>query len=386
MASEDFPSTPAAKIALLLERSPQDEASLGQALQLRPEELADVLQGRRELSLSDLVTVADVMDVPVAYLAGQIDSDRSLAVSLRLGQAQQSGAPERALAYAHMLIRRLVLLDLWQGQQPGALDGMGVDYNAMAREAGQRTAGKVRDALELGDEPIADLVGLVESCGIPVAFQSLPENLHGINVRDEQYGRVLRAIVVSSGDYWTRQRFTLAHELCHGLYNDDGQVIVDDVEVPDTLPEIRAESFARHLLLPRRALREEIEAARRAGERPSSLVPRLMTTYGVSRDAVLRSLVEDEHVQPSDRRLADLRSVRVEELMDGAGLADVWQELCERQHEPSGSPWLVDRAVSAYSEGLVDVPVVAELLGEDEQSVARRLTEAGWQPVEPSPS
>jgi len=384
VTSQDIPSTPARRIALLLERSPQAKAALAQALVLPPSKLADVLKGHGELSLSDLVTAADVLDVPVTYLAGQLDSDHSLAVSLRLGHAQQSGAPEQALAYAHTLIRRLVLLDLWQGAQPGALDEMGLDYSDLFKEAGQRTAGKVRDALELGDRPIADLVGLVEGCGIPVVFQLLPENLHGINVRDEQDGRVLRAIVVSSGDYWTRQRFTLAHELCHDLYDDEGQVIVDEVEVPDTLPELRAESFARHLLLPSRALADEVHAARTAGQRLFALVAGLLTPSGVSRDVILKALVDDGYVPDGDERLAALRSSRVEDLMEAAGLADVWRELCERQHEPSGSPWLVERAVRAYGEGLVDMSVVVELLGEDEQSVARRLAQAGWQLAETS--
>jgi hypothetical protein len=64
--------------------------------------------------------------------------------------------------------------------------------------------------------------------------------------------------------------------------------------------------------------------------------------------------------------------------MELAGLGEAWTELRQRQHEPSGSPWLVERAVRAYGEGLVDVSVVAELLGDDEQSVARQLGDAGW--------
>jgi len=125
------PSTPRERIALLLEGSPDAETTLAQALLLRREELADMLLGRRDLSLSDLVTAADVLDVPVTYLAGPVDSDRSLGVSLRLGQAQQSGAPEQAVAYADTLVRRLALLDLWQGTQPGRLDGMGVHYGGL---------------------------------------------------------------------------------------------------------------------------------------------------------------------------------------------------------------------------------------------------------------
>ncbi|MET9250274.1 ImmA/IrrE family metallo-endopeptidase [Nonomuraea sp. NPDC003709] len=378
MTRQEVPSTPGGRITQLLEHSPQAANPLAEALSLSLESLAELLRQPEGLSLSDLVTAADVLDVPVTYLAGQTDGSHSLAVSLRLGQAQNSGVPERALQYAHMLIRRLTLLDSWQDMRPGALDELGVDYSALYKEAGQQTAGKVRDALGLGDEPIPDLVSLVERCGIPVAFQPLPRNLHGINVRDDSNGCVRRAIVVSSSDYWTRQRFTLAHELCHGLYDDEGQVIVDEVDVPQTLPELRAEAFARHLLLPVGALRAEREAAQAAREPAHALLVRLMLTYGVSRSVVLKALVDDGFVPPTDGRLAMLEAEPVRNLMDSAGQAQMWQELCEGQNEPSGSPWLVERAVQAYGEGLLDIAVVAELMGEDEPVVRRMLADAGW--------
>ncbi|MGW2214041.1 ImmA/IrrE family metallo-endopeptidase [Nonomuraea sp. NPDC001684] len=378
MTRQEVPSTPGGRITQLLERTPQVANPLAEALSLDLESLAELLRQPAGLSLSDLVTAADVLDVPVTYLAGQTDGSHSLAVSLRLGQAQESGVPERALQYAHMLIRRLTLLDSWQDTRQGALDELGVDYSSLYVEAGRQTAGKVRDALGLGDEPIPDLVSLVERCGIPVAFQPLPHNLHGINVRDDSNGRVRRAIVVSSADYWSRQRFTLAHELCHGLYDDEGQVIVDEVELPQTLPELRAEAFARHLLLPMGALRAEREATQAAGEPAHTLLVRLMLTYGVSRSVVLKALVDDGFVPPDDGRLAMLKAEPVRNLMGSAGHAQSWQELCEGQNEPSGSPWLVERALHAYGEGLVDIAVVAELMGEDEPEVRRMLADAGW--------
>ena len=76
--------------------------------------------------------------------------------------------------------------------------------------------------------------------------------MHGLNVQDEREGISTRLIIVSSSGPWTLQRYTLAHELGHSLYNDAGQVIVDLVEEPDRLPELRAEnslaiSCSRHV-------------------------------------------------------------------------------------------------------------------------------------------
>lgn len=368
----------AGRLVSLLDRAPELREQLEVALGFTADQMASVLRGQASLALDDLVTAADVLDVPTAYLTGRADTDASLAVSLRLGQAQRSGAPEEALRYGSMLVKYLALLDLWQGAEESSLNGLGADYSPLYTEAGQRTAGKVRAVLGLGDRPLNDLVSLVESCGVPVAFQPLPKPLSGINLRDNQGGRVRRAIIVNSKDYWTRQRYTLAHELCHSLYDDSGQVIVDEVEVPETLPELRAESFARHLLLPKSYLSAELSRARKSRDKPANVVAHIMVSCGVSRDVVLNALVADGHIAKDDTRLPVLRQARVDTLMQNAGLSADWDLLCDGQDEPSGSPWLVNRAVRAYGDGIIDVSVVAELLGKDTDSTLVALSEAGW--------
>lgn len=376
MAGEVSPGSALGRIALLLDRSPEAAEPLAQALFRQAK---DLRRGCGEdLTPAELIAAAEVLDVPVTYLAGMSSADRDLGVSLRLGQLSDSEAPAEALRYADMLLRYLHLLDLWLGPRHSDLDGLDPDYSRMHIKAGRRTAGKVRDALMLSDNPIIDLVQLIEDCGIPVAFLSLPETIHGLNVRDERSGYGARVIIVNCNDYWTRQRFTLAHELAHALYNDDGQVIVDTIGEPDYLPERRADTFARHLLLPEAAMKKEVLAARETGIPANIFVPRLMLSFGVSREVVLRALVDDGLVERSDPRLPALESEPVSRQMEKAGYGAKWQELCEVQHEPSGSPWLTERAVEAYGRGLVDVSVVAEIMGEDQEVVAEQLAAAGW--------
>jgi Zn-dependent peptidase ImmA (M78 family) len=383
MTGDALPTTPAGRISLLLTRTPDAAAELGRALLLSPDMSVDqALAGGLELSLSDLVAAADVLDVPVTVLVGQVPLDRNLAVSLRLGLAQKPNAPVEDLEYADMLLQHRALLDLWQ-DTPATSPVLAVplSHDHLYKKAGQVTAEHVRDALRIGDEPIVDLVDLVEDCGVPVAFRALQAGVHGLNVRQEHRGRVLRAILVSTRDPWTRQRYTLAHEMCHGLYDDEGQVIIDEVTVPDTLPELRAEAFARHLLLPQRALRNQVVAARNRGEGAPVLVARLMTAYGISRDALLNALVADGHA--TEERVAVLRAphTRVAELMENADLVQVWNELSEGQHEPSGSPWLVRRALDAYGSGWVDVSVVADLVDREVSDTERQLAATGWSPA-----
>jgi Zn-dependent peptidase ImmA (M78 family) len=242
--------------------------------------------------------------------------------------------------------------------------------------AGQESARRVRDALGLGEQPIPDLVELVERLGFPVIFQPLPGDMHGFTVRDEREGEPTRVIVVSTHGPWTLQRYTLAHELCHALYDDPGQIIIDLVVIPDRLPELRAEQFARFLLLPASALRRDVTRAQAANTPWDNLVAQLMVRWGMSRKAIVRSLTDDGLATPADLTAVEQRLIP--ELMARTGLTAAWHELCRDQETTSGSPWLVARAVEAYGKGWVGVHVVADLLGQDLTTTRQQLIEQGW--------
>lgn len=384
MPGQTLPSSPADRIVLLLNHSAVSRTELAKVLGLPAAQSVDaVLAGERELSPSDLVAVADLFDVPVTVLSGHVPLERHLGVSLRLGAVQAPEVPEEALQYADRLLRYRYLLDSWLGVPRSPLDGIDMSVNKFAKEAGKVSAQRVRDGLALGEEPVSDLVGLCEQLGFPVAFQRLPAQVHGLNVQDAREGTVTRLILVSTRGPWTQQRYTLAHELCHALYDDEGQVIVDFVDVPDVLPELRAEAFARHLLLPATALRREVTQARREGAPWPVVTARLMVRWGISRRAVLRALLDD---QLADRAVAeDLESRRVLDLMAAAGLERQWHELSEGEAEPSGSPILVSRALEAYRLGRVSARVVADLLDQDLEETRQELAAQGWSDPEAAP-
>jgi IrrE N-terminal-like domain len=377
MTRRTLPSSPADRIALLLARSDASKEDLARALDLPADVPVDaVLTGDHELSPSDLVAVADVLDVPVTVLSGQVPVDSHLGVSLRLGTVDAPDVPEEALQYADHLLRYRGLLDSWLGMPRGPLAGVDMSAHWLRKEAGKISAQRVRDGMQLGEEPIPDLVGLVEELGFPVAFRRLPDGMHGLNVQDAREGTVTRLIIVSTSGPWTLQRYTLAHELCHALYDDAGQVIVDLVDVPDLLPEVRAEVFARHLLLPVRALKRDVSQARRDGVSWPVLTARLMVKWGMSRMAILRALEDDRLASPAE--ITTVRSRSVDGLMTEAGLTERWRELSAGESEPSGSPWLVSRALEAYRHGWVGAHVVADLLGQDIEATRRELEAQGW--------
>jgi IrrE N-terminal-like domain len=385
MTGRTPPSSPADRIAILLDHSAVTGEELARILALPAGVSADsVLAGEYPLSPSDLVAVADLLDVPVTVLTGQVPIDRHLGVSLRLGAVDAPDVPDDALRYADLLLRYRGLLDSLLGEQPSTRTHVSVSNHRMYKRAGQVTAQRVRHRLRLGEEPLADLVGLAEDLGFPVAFRPLPEGMHGFNVQDAREGAVTRLIVISTRGPWTLQRYTLAHEICHGLYNDDGQVIVDSVETPERLPELRADVFARHLLLPVPSLKQDVVQARDEGASWEVLTARLMVRWGMSKKAILRAL-EDDHLASS----AEIKPVRlclVDGLMANAGLTEQWRELSTDQEVPSGSPWLTSRALEAYGLGYAGVHVVADLLGQDIETTQEQLIAQGWGTPDPSAS
>jgi hypothetical protein len=383
MTERMLPSSPADRVSLLLRHSDVGKGDLARALDLPSGTTADaVLAGEYPLSPTDLVTLADLLDVPVTVLSGQVPIDRHLGVSLRLGAVEAADVPRGALEYADKLLRHRSLLDSWLGPAQSPLAGVSMSTDSFYIRAGQRSAQRVRDGLGLADDPLPDLVGLAESLGFPVAFCPLPEDMYGLNVQDEREGVPTRLIIVSTLSPWTQQRYTLSHELCHALYDDAGQVIVDVVEEPVRLPEVRAESFARHLLLPAAALAHDVRQANGEGISLGILTARLMVRWGMSKLAILRALENDNHASPD--LTAAVRNRTVSELMDSAGLTEQWRDLCKGQSDPCGSPWLVNRALEAYSRGWVGAHVVADVLGQDLATTQRELAAQGW--ADPSES
>ena len=146
--------------------------------------------------------------------------------------------------------------------------------------------------LNIGEtEPIPSMKWLVEnSLGIPVVQEQLADRFAGATVAN---GRD-RGIVINergqNANVWVR-RMTVAHELCHLLWDPDASLDrlrvdrYDDLQIdydrPRDLVEIRANAFAISFLAPPQA----IENMAKANLNTTEIVRQVMTTYGVSATA-----------------------------------------------------------------------------------------------------
>ena len=145
----------------------------------------------------------------------------------------------------------------------------------------EKVADRVRDAWDLGEDPIPNLTELLEERGLKVFVVSLPSSVSGLTcwaVRPDDGGQV-PVIVVNRNHCLERRRFTLANELAHRLLDADASVNV----------ERAANRFAGAFLAPAGHLRNQVSSARHPGRRQMSYdeVIRLKRFYRVSAAALL---------------------------------------------------------------------------------------------------
>ncbi|MGL5828429.1 MAG: ImmA/IrrE family metallo-endopeptidase, partial [Angustibacter sp.] len=109
----------------------------------------------------------------------------------------------------------------------------------------------------VGLDPIeSDLASVIEQAfGIDVAIADLGPGFDGLSA----VGEDMRLIIVSASSTPWRQRFTLAHELCHVLVGDDQGIHLDeDIYAPASRQgERRANAFAASFLMPEQRVRAD---------------------------------------------------------------------------------------------------------------------------------
>ncbi|MEW2427762.1 ImmA/IrrE family metallo-endopeptidase [Micromonospora sp. NPDC047644] len=334
--------------------------------------------------------------VPLAVLVGDTPVQRSLAVALRAGVLATDDDIDVVARRAESSLRDLELLLSWYPQEGARTSALAMEarravaHDAYHKRAAARTAERLRDYLELGDEePVGDIAQFIESLGAAVIFDSMPKTVQGITLRDPSQSSWRSAIMVNTNHtWWGRQRFTMAHELCHFLYQDDRSLFVNRKDYPDGhLEEIRAEVFARHFLAPDFAVRQFW--AEHGPKKPIDgygvPLAKFMMRFGLSRQASIKTLVEAAGVPRS--HLEAYTQVRISQLMRQARLQDEWERACSAQGEPSASHWALSMALDAYRDGLVSSEVVARVLGrsDDVTGVKQELEAAGYQQSVQSP-
>jgi len=154
-----------------------------------------------------------------------------------------------------------------------------------------------------------DLVALCDELNIQINYEYVDENMSGsIHVSEE--GNY--TITVNARDTWTRQRFTIAHELGHFLFHRSkiGDGIYDNrlyrhgSDRPnrkiDQKDETQANSFAANLLMPAWFMRQE--AAR--GMSSQELADLMVVSVAAVR-VRLKTLIKEDRGQMREQELEE---------------------------------------------------------------------------------
>ena len=201
-----------------------------------------------------LIALADALDISVDYLTG--DQEMVLeAVEFRrkkiTSRREESQVEAKVLHFLERYLMVEELLDLptveWHSPREAP-------YPVRDVSEADRAARSLRNHWGLGNDPIPNLVELLEEQGIKVLAVDLT-NIDGLTARVRRAGKgSVPVIVVNRMEWGERQRFTLAHELGH-------MVMAVKAKLDE---EKAAHRFAGAFLMPADALWAEIGKHRTA--------------------------------------------------------------------------------------------------------------------------
>lgn len=244
----------------------------------------------------------------------------------------------------------------------------------MSAESDARSrAEQFRHQLDLGSGPISDLVSLVEQAlRIDIAVLPAAPDVHGLMVRDPERGVTM--IAVAQTPNVMRQRSSLAHELGHVLFEDKPPASGNWADRSGS--EIRADAFARHLLLPIGGLGTVV------GERRSLELADLsnVTQRFVVSPALAAIQLHQAGLITSTRK-ASWMPYATQMLAAQFGWLDQLRALEAGANQQRAPQLLLARAIEGYRQGVVGAETIARLRSQPADQVVRDLASAGIAPA-----
>lgn len=361
------------RIAGAREREGWSQEQLAREVGITQSAMSRIESGDRGVDSLELAKVAKALRVSVLDLLAEDPARTGLLIAARA----ESAASPAALDVALGVVQELMSTDQ-------LLDNLGVDKGAIPAlrpptattdapvDVGRELAEWLRAKLGFGDDPILDIVEVAERrAGLDIALFPLPDGIAGLCVHADSVSLAL----VDSNPVIGRQRFTIAHELCHHLVNDPRPVHIDENLFRRSAVEIRANAFAAHLLMPAAGIRRHIGDVR-ATERQ---VIELQYAFGVSLEALCWHLVNLGVI--SKERRAKLVGIGPKVLAFRHGFIADWRNADSHRREIRAPLRILRRALIAYTDGQIAVERIARLLGtSDTEKLRRELEEVGISP------
>lgn len=244
-----------------------------------------------------------------------------------------------------------------------------------AETAGHAAAMRFRHDHHLGVQPLGDLVAVIEqTTGIDVAILDAGPDEHGLTIRDPARDAVF--IGVARTRKPMRQRSTLAHELGHVLFEDwtDGSAGNWSDRTP---AEIRADAFARHLLVPAEGLHEFL---RNREPVTRSTLSEVVQRFLISPQIATIALSHAKYIDDSTKH--EWMTLTAPHLATRFGWGDQYRALQADSDQRRAPQRLLARAIRGYEEGVLSAQTIATLRGITLGAAEADLHEAGVVPVQ----
>lgn len=354
--------------------------------QAEPGSLARAWLTRQPLACptpGEYLALSDLTEIEVEVLTGEVEPSATLAVAMRTrGQT----APHATLQRSVSLLRaaRAVLRLEPYAERLRSLQSIQSRFNGVpsstwaAKNAGKTAALQVRAHLALGTGPVLDLPGMVESLGVPVEYTTdLPDGLHGVTSWTQTRDGWVATIAVNANDWWTVQRYSLAHEFCHVLHQDRPTDLTTeydaDVRIASDPSEARAESFATHLLAPRAGLAAHWREAG-LGQLPDGVaVTKVMWEWGMSREAACYALEDCPNAPWTKEQTEAVKALMVGHMVRDAGLEADWSAMAATRNVWEPSVWLTEATAELFVNSRLPIENYAVVTNQDVATATDQL-------------
>ena len=361
------------RISSARERRSLSQGGLAEIAGLNQSAVSRIEAGKRPVSSLELVDIAAALHVSVLDLLEERPR-ADLAVAARVAEASRPASVERALTRARDILgiqQLLDGLDVTDDRPRSYRCELPVGSPSLQ---GGRLASQVRVQLGLKHEPIMRLPDLVEErLAADVALEPMPEGVDGLILATDRSALIL----VDSDPVYGRQRFTIAHELCHHICGDAEPSLVDEGLgfTSNLAREQRANSFAASFLMPIEGIRARLDG------RPidEEAVIDLTFEYGISLEAFTWHAHKAHLI---DREFGKyLRAAGPKQLAFKHGHVADWEETQRLRRIIRPPAHLLRRAFEAYQLGKIGIgPIAVLMLRNDPEALRAELAASGISP------
>jgi len=342
----------------LRERSGLTLRQLSERTGIAVSSLSEIETGRNAPRLETVVRLAQALNVPFDVLISL--PDETIESYLRTIETPENiGALQLWLERC----RRYLQIEALLGQQKSLTPAYPTPEGSWDKQVAliEQLAQAERRRLGLGNEPIADMVAVVEHAGLRVVGADLPpDDLDGALFQFPQKEAAVALINRSKPPL--RQRFTLAHEYAHLLLHREHRVVWDrSIDRVSSIEERQANAFAAAFLMPAERINgmyDEYKLPRRRTQLPIFGWVAMRRRFGVSYAALAWRLFNLGYVNEEERDWV---------LQDGSRqLTQMERALYGDVSEPPPIPTLTDRlrtlVLHAYLKDEISASTTAELL------------------------